>query len=59
MLNLTIPIGLRAEIGSSFYSILKLGYLDFIPGARNWMGILLTVFLSILLGISRHKRSEA
>lgn len=43
----------------AFYSILKLGYLDFIPGARNWMGILLTVFLSILLGISRHKRSEA
>lgn len=41
----------------AFYSILKLGWLDFIPGARNWMGILLTVFISILLGIKRHKQT--
>lgn len=47
---------LMTTFALAFYSILKLGWLDFIPGARNWMGILLTVFVSIALGIMRHKQ---
>ena len=48
---IALIIGLGLNIG------LKMGIFNFLPSASNWLGTLGTIFLTLAIGISMHKKS--